>query len=83
MTVLMASSPTPTPMVDPSTVGPGSAGFWIVIGLLVAGVLLWLSMRRHMRKVQLPHAEKQQRGQIPLARDPEDPKGPKPPEGNR
>lgn len=37
--------------VDPSAVGPGSPGFWIVIGLIVVLVLLYLSLRKQIRRV--------------------------------
>ncbi len=37
--------------VDESTIGPGGWGFWIVIGLLAALFFLYLSMRKHLRKV--------------------------------
>lgn len=36
---------------DPQSVGPGSLGFWIVIGLIVVLFLLYKSMRKQIRRV--------------------------------
>lgn len=36
---------------DGSSIGPGSLGFWVVILMLAALVLLYRSMRRQIRKV--------------------------------
>jgi hypothetical protein len=36
---------------DPSEVGQGWLGFLVFVALAVAVVLLWLSMRRHLKKV--------------------------------
>ena len=39
---------------DPSTVGPGTAAFVTFLFLVVAGVLLFRSMRKQMGKVDFP-----------------------------
>ncbi len=36
---------------DPSRVGQGLAGFLVFLGLMVAVVLLWLSFRKQLTKV--------------------------------
>ena len=36
---------------DPADVKPGWLGFGLFIALFVAVVLLWLSMRRHLKKI--------------------------------
>ena len=36
---------------DSSSIGPGSLGFWIVILMLLALLLLYRSLRRQIRKV--------------------------------
>jgi hypothetical protein len=45
-------SPTQPPRyIDPSVVSPGLIGFVLFVGLGIAVVLLWLSMNRHLKKV--------------------------------
>ena len=36
---------------DASQIGPGSLGFWIVIGLMLVLILLYRSMRKQIRRV--------------------------------
>ena len=36
---------------DPADVKPGWLGFGVFIALFVAVILLWLSMRRHLKKI--------------------------------
>ena len=48
------------PLADPrpadSQVGPGLIGFLMFLFLAVATVLLWLSLRRHLKKVRFEEA---------------------------
>jgi hypothetical protein len=51
---LLAATPAPTEIQDS---GPGLIAFLIVAALVVACVLLYLSMRRHLRRINLPDDE--------------------------
>lgn len=37
--------------VEPGSAGPGSLGFWIVVGLIIVLVFLYLSLRKQLRRV--------------------------------
>jgi high-affinity Fe2+/Pb2+ permease len=50
-TLLVLILPLVAKTPDPADVKPGWLGFGVFIALLVAVVLLWLSMRRHLKKV--------------------------------
>jgi high-affinity Fe2+/Pb2+ permease len=50
-TLLVLLLPLVAKTPDPADVKPGWLGFGVFIALLVAVVLLWLSMRRHLKKV--------------------------------
>ena len=59
---------------DPADVKPGWLGFGLFLALAVATVLLWLSMRKQLKKVDFveePDPEPQP-GKQPLARSPLD-----------
>jgi hypothetical protein len=50
---------------DPADVKPGWLGFVVVLLLIVAVVLLWLSLRKQLRKVdfeETPDADKPENG---------------------
>ncbi len=51
MTSLLALIPLATPSPDPADVKPGWLGFTMFLALAVAVVLLWLSMRRQLKKI--------------------------------
>lgn len=53
--VLLVSSADPVP--DDSQVTPGPWMAVLVLGLVVASVLLWFSMRRHLRRIRVPGDE--------------------------
>jgi hypothetical protein len=55
---VLAADKTP----DPSDVKPGWLGFGVFLVLAVAVVLLWLSMRRHLKKVDFEEAPAARRG---------------------
>jgi hypothetical protein len=39
---------------DPSDVRPGWIAFWVVIALAIATFLLWRSMNKQLRKINVP-----------------------------
>ncbi|MBS1699597.1 MAG: hypothetical protein JST25_14485 [Actinobacteria bacterium] len=47
-----ATTPTPTPAVDPNLVTPGPVGFVIVAVIVVFAVLLIWDMQRRIRRVR-------------------------------
>lgn len=49
---VVASTPLPTPTVDPESVTPGPMGFGVVALLVVVVVLLGLDMLRRVRRVR-------------------------------
>lgn len=56
-TVIAATPrPTPTGASDPSSIGPGSLGFWVVVLLAVALFFLYRSMRKQMKRIEFDPA---------------------------
>lgn len=51
--VTWASDPVP----EPSEVKPGWFALVVVLSLVVATTLLWLSMRRHLGRIRAPHRD--------------------------
>ena len=52
------------PVPEPSEVKPGWIALVVVLSLVVATTLLWLSMRRHLGRIQAPHRDEE-----PVAED--------------
>ncbi|HLR96856.1 MAG TPA: hypothetical protein VK053_20205 [Jiangellaceae bacterium] len=69
--VLFVSGSGPSDFMVPDEIGPGGGSFWIVVALMVIGVVLWFSMRRHLRRIDLPHSPSGRRPQIPIRGDDE------------
>ncbi len=57
MTLLTALLPFAKQAPDPADVRPGLIGFIVFISLLIAVVLLWLSMRKQLKKVNFEERE--------------------------
>ena len=55
LVVTWASDPVP----EPSEVKPGWIALVVVLLLVVATTLLWLSMRRHLNKIQVPRSDEE------------------------
>jgi hypothetical protein len=55
-----------------SAIGPGSLGFWIVIGLIVVLFLLYRSMRKQMRRVDFDPTATTDAERIASHREPEE-----------
>jgi hypothetical protein len=62
MTLLTALLPFAKQAPDPADVRPGLIGFLMFLGLLVAVVLLWLSMRKQLRKVNFEERDDRESG---------------------
>lgn len=69
--VLIASGGGPSDFMVPDEIGPGSGSFWIIVSLIAIVVVLWFSMRRHLRRLDLPHSPSGRRHQIPIRGDDE------------
>lgn len=62
MTLLTALLPFAKQAPDPADVRPGLIGFLMFLGLLVAVVLLWLSMRKQLKKVNFEERDGHENG---------------------
>jgi len=54
----IAATPAPHP-VDRSRVQPGWIGFAFLVGLLIAVVFLWFSMRKHLRRIDVTRHQRE------------------------
>ncbi|MGN6131616.1 MAG: hypothetical protein ACTHOK_14845 [Nocardioidaceae bacterium] len=62
MTLMTALLPFAKQAPDPADVRPGLIGFLMFLGLLVAVVLLWLSMRKQLKKVNFEERDTREGG---------------------
>jgi len=57
------------PVPEPSEVKPGWIALVVVLSLVVATTLLWLSMRRHLGRIQAPRRDEELEEDEPHPRD--------------